>query len=99
MWSFYIWLFIIWILCGFISNLRGYVLSLSDCVALDVCMFGLVSSKDMVNKDLAVQFLLPWLHTTLVQLLIDFGETDVKGMVWFIYIVQVFCSSCVARNV
>lgn len=50
-------------------------------------MFGLVSSKDMVNKGLAVQFLLPWLHTTLVQLLIDFGETDVKGMVWFIHIV------------
>lgn len=66
--------------------MRGYVLSLSDCVALDVCMFGLclLSSKNMVNKDLAVQLLL---HTTLVQLLINFGETDVKGMVWFIYIV------------
>lgn len=54
MWSFYIWLFIIWILCGYILNLRGYVLSLSDCVVLDVCMFGFVSSKDMVNKDLVV---------------------------------------------
>lgn len=54
MWSFFIWLFIIWILCGYILNLRGYVLSLIDCVVLDVCMFGFVSSKDMVNKDLVV---------------------------------------------